>query len=124
MDSELPDRLERVGIVLGSTVLLALPTYLALDALVEYHWWVLFGVSTLPGLLVGQAVAYDPAVSLEYEHVWRVAVVSLLGVALVLSITSGSAARQEVYFFALAFVVVSGLVSYEWWAPRVRRKVG
>ena len=68
----LPDTLERVGIVLGSMLMVALPATVLLSVISagSTPWWgplVVLG----PGFVVGWAVLTDQ-VSLEYDSVWFV----------------------------------------------------
>ncbi len=71
----LPDRFEQVGIVIGSTLVLALPTSLLTNVLYGLDMvYPLIGIWFLPGLVVGVLIATG-RVALEYRDVWYVGVV-------------------------------------------------
>jgi len=107
----LPDRLEAAGIVLGSVVLLALPTSELSAALVGFSvqsWW-LFALWAVPGLVVGLPLA-SGRLPVTYGQVWTFSLVcwilTPLGWALVgLSVPP---ANRPV---ALAVWVVAALVA-------------
>ncbi|MCD2203186.1 hypothetical protein [Halobacterium sp. KA-6] len=74
----LADQFERVGIVVGAVLLVALPLSLAVDALVgsETPWWQLLVVLG-PGFVVGWAAAADD-LPVSYGSVWFVCFVGYL----------------------------------------------
>lgn len=113
----LPDTLERVGVVVGSILMVGLPTWLVLQAVfgTSLPWWGLVALLA-PGFVVGWAVASERA-PFDYDTVWFVCflgyvlalvairVLGLLpirdhtaGVVAVVAVTFGVAALADHYW--------------------------
>ena len=86
----LPDRLEQLGIVVGSALLLAIPTSVLYSAVEPWlPPGLTAGIWFVPGLIVGTLVATN-RIALTYQQVWLFSISAWLlftiGVILVISV--------------------------------------
>ena len=112
----LPDRLEQLGIVVGSALLLAIPTSV-LHSAVE-PWLppgLTAGIWFVPGLIVGTLVATN-RIAVTYHQVWLFSIsawlLSAVGLILVLGVWNLSTeAPVALAVWALAFGVAALIAS-------------
>ncbi|WP_049969370.1 hypothetical protein [Haladaptatus cibarius] len=117
----LPRRLEQVGIVLGSMLMLSLPLTAFTPFLVETpQLWQTTLLVYLPGFVVGTLIAIDKF-PVSYQQVWAFGIVSWLAtVALwvVFDVQSVTADQQTAIGTWVVGLLVGALVA--WVNPRIR----
>ncbi|MCO8246835.1 MULTISPECIES: hypothetical protein [unclassified Haladaptatus] len=75
----LPHRLEQVGIVVGSVIMLPLPFIALLDLFIVSPHWVGTFLVCIPGLVVGVLVALD-LLPVSYGQVWLFSLASSVAI--------------------------------------------
>ncbi|WP_440007108.1 hypothetical protein [Halomicrococcus sp. SG-WS-1] len=115
-----PDSLERVGIVVGSVLLLALPTSAFSSLLVGDPAPQVVLLWTLPGLVVGTLVATG-RLPVSYRQVWVFSIVSWIVVLLLSSALDVDPARGTT---ALPIALAAGTVALAIGAVAAWRNVG
>lgn len=115
-----PDSLERVGIVVGSVLLLALPTSAFSSLLVGDPAPQVVLLWTLPGLVVGTLVATG-RLPVSYRQVWVFSIVSWIVVLLLSSALDVDPARGTT---ALSIALAAGTVALAIGAVAAWRNVG
>lgn len=122
----LPDTLERVGVVVGSVVMLGIPLGILGFVLFppdDNPVWMAAVVQLVPAVAVGLLVAYE-RLPLRYAEVWRFGiafwvVAAGLGVGVGVNVTGGgTGAALRVWLLAVAIAAV--LATYRRWLPGAR----
>jgi hypothetical protein len=117
----LPRRLERIGIVVGSILMLSLPLSVFTPLLVESPaLWQVALLWCLPGLVVGVLVATD-RLPVSYQQVWAFGIVSWIATVvlwMVFGVESVTANQSTAIGTWLIALLVGALVA--WANPKIQ----